>query len=996
MVIAYSAGGRIGFDRGDLRLWVRRGTDDTVDAEEAGMRALDRTYAAVVFDWDGTAVPDRRASARRLRTRLERLSGLGVHAVVVSGTHVGNVDGQLQARPAGPGELLLALNRGSELFRVTETGPRLLNRRVETEANARLLDRAATTVAAALRDRGLPVEIVSHRINRRKIDLIPEPAWADPPKAEIDRLVVAVGERVRRAGLGSLAEVVALATELARECGIADPRVTSDAKHVEVGLTDKADSMRAVLRCLDDLGVGADLVLVAGDEFGDLGGVPGSDSLLLVPEAEGATFVSVGREPAGVPVGVRHLGGGPTAFVGLLDGQIARARALRVPAASRDPTWTIVETGIDIARHAVSESLFTLTSGGVGLRGSVEETPEFGRPLVVASGVYVGPAVGDGLLAGPDVLDVVIDPAVEEDVRILDLRTGVLSRQETAPDGAPLRSLRFGSLLEPGVFAMRVEGGRGRLRTRRAVPKGWREVRSGGAGIGAAVRQSVRRGPETTAVERLVATDFATHRAPGRDRADERVARAAETGFERLLCGQRATWARRWRSVGVDIPDDPETELALRFALFHLWGVTGDGRRELAVGARGLTGNGYAGHVFWDADAFVLPALVTIDPAAAAAMVRYRLQRLGAARARACADGHRGARFPWESAREGTDVTPSVGYVGAEQVAILTGRMEEHITADVAWAVVRNAAWSRRRFLLTPSEGELLADTARYWQSRIRCDAERTGHIDGVIGPDEYHEDVDDNAFTNGMARWNLEAAARWAPATEEERQGWRETARRLVDGYDPATGLYEQFRGYFTLEPLLVTDLAPPPMAADVLAGRDRINHSQVVKQPDVLMLHHLVPEQTVPGSLAANLDFYGPRTAHGSSLSQAVVAGLEARAGRPDRALELLRASLRIDLDDVGGTTAAGVHIGACGGAWQAFLSGFLGAAVHDGALHLAPALPDDWPRLEARFRCLGSDVRVRVDPTALSVDASAPLRVHLEAGDRRTVIATSVENV
>jgi trehalose/maltose hydrolase-like predicted phosphorylase len=964
--------------------------------QEAAMRALDRTYAAVVFDWDGTAVPDRHASARRLRTRLERLSELGVHAAVVSGTHVGNVDGQLRARPTGPGELLLALNRGSELFEVTATGPSLLSRRVETEADARLLDRAATRVAAALRDRGLSVEIVSHRINRRKIDLIPEPAWADPPKSEIDQLVVAVEERVRRAGFGSLAEVVALATDLSRECGIERPRVTSDAKHVEVGLTDKADSMRAVLRHLDDRGVGGDLVLVAGDEFGDLGGVPGSDSLLLVPEAAGATFVSVGREPAGVPARVRHLGGGPPAFVGLLEEQIARARARRVPAVSRDPRWTVLETGVDVARHAVSESIFTLTSGGVGLRGSVEETPEFGQPLVVADGVYAGPGAGDGLLPGPDVLDVAIDPAVEEDVRVLDLRTGVLSREESDGDGPPVRSLRFASVPEPGVFAMRVEGGRGRLRNHRAGPEAWSEVRSRGAGIGAAVRQSVRRDPQTTSVERLVATEAAARRAPNRGRAEARLARVSETGFERLLCGQRAAWARRWQCVGVSIPDDPPTELALRFALFHLWGLTGDGRRELAVGARGLTGSGYAGHVFWDADAFVLPAMVTIDPAAAAAMVRYRLRRLGPARARACADGRRGARFPWESARDGTDVTPQVGHVGAEQVAILTGRMEEHITADVAWAVVRNAAWSRRRFQLTSSEGELLADTARYWQSRVRYDAQRVGHIDGVIGPDEYHEDVDDNAFTNGMARWNLEAAARWAPASEDEREGWREAARRLVDGYDPATGLYEQFRGYFALEPLLVTELAPPPVAADVLVGRDRIEQSQVIKQPDVLMLHQLVPEQTAPGSLVANLDFYGPRTAHGSSLSQAVVAGLEARAERPDRALELLRASLRIDLDDIGGTTAAGVHVGASGGAWQALLFGFLGAAVHDGVLRLAPNLPDAWPRLEVRFRCLGSDLRVRVDPTTVSVESTAPLKVHLEAGDRRSVTASSVENV
>ena len=345
---------------------------------------------------------------------------------------------------------------------------------------------------------------------------------------------------------------------------------------------------------------------------------------------------------------------------------------------------------------------------------------------------------------------------------------------------------------------------------------------------------------------------------------------------------------------------------------------------------------------------------------------------------------------------DGQDVTPASGYVGAEQVPIRTGLMEAHITADVAWSVVRNAAWSRPEFRLTAEEQSLLADTARYWESRIRYDAQGGGHIDGVIGPDEYHEDVDDDAFTNVMARWNLRAAALWAATRDDERQSWCRAAHRLADGYDPATGLYEQFRGYFGLEPQLVTEIAEPPVAADVLLGRDRISRSQVIKQPDVLMLHQLVPGETAANSLAPNLDFYGPRTAHGSSLSQSVMAQLEARAGRPGRALELLRNSLRIDLDDVGGTTAAGVHIGALGGAWQAFLFGFLGAQVRGGVLELAPALPDVWPRVEARFRCLGADVRVAIDDSTVRVDASGHLRVRIEAGSRRVATTTGVEFV
>ena len=137
----------------------------------------------MVFDWDGTAVADRHHSARRVRARIEQLSCHGVHAAVISGTHVDNIDGPLRARPKGPGQLLLALNRGSELFEVTTTGPRLIARRTETPEITRMLDQAAATITATLRARGLAVTMVSNRLNRRKIDLIPEPTWSDPPQS---------------------------------------------------------------------------------------------------------------------------------------------------------------------------------------------------------------------------------------------------------------------------------------------------------------------------------------------------------------------------------------------------------------------------------------------------------------------------------------------------------------------------------------------------------------------------------------------------------------------------------------------------------------------------------------------------------------------------------------------------------------------------------------------------------------------------------------------
>ena len=289
-------------------------------------QALDRCFGAVVFDWDGTAVPDRRADAGRLRRLVEELSEAGLDLAVITGTHVGNVDGQLAARPAGPGRLYLSVNRGSEVFGADGEGLHLVQRRVADAAEDAALDAAAAATVRELERRGAHAEIVSERLNRRKIDLIPEAGWADPPKARIGELLEAVEARLAAAGLRGLAEAVELAEAAAAAAGLPEPRVTSDAKHVEIGLTDKADAARWVLAELARRGTDPAEILIAGDEFGPLGGLPGSDSLLLVPEAAAATAISVGAEPTGTPAHVIPLEGGPERFLEVLADQLQRRR----------------------------------------------------------------------------------------------------------------------------------------------------------------------------------------------------------------------------------------------------------------------------------------------------------------------------------------------------------------------------------------------------------------------------------------------------------------------------------------------------------------------------------------------------------------------------------------------------------------------------------------------------------------------------------------------
>ncbi len=986
------------------RVLARRGATPTVPRRLPPI--LDRRFEAAVFDWDGTAVPDRRAHAGRIRHLVEALSRAGFDLAVVSGTHLENVDGQLAARPAGPGRLYLCLNRGSEVFAVGPAGPALVHRREATPEEEDALTAAALQVVTRLAERGMHADVVSGRLNRRKIDLIPEPRWADPPKARIAELAREVDGRLRSCGLAGLAEVAELARAAGREAGLRDPRVTSDVKHVEIGLTDKSDSMHWLREELARLGVGSDSLLIAGDEFGPVGGLPGSDSLLAVPELVAAATVSVGVEPAGVPAGVLALGGGPETFAGLLEDQLRRRGVGEIPRPALDPEWTLAIDGVHPMLERAHESLLTLADGSFGTSGSPLLAHPAAGPRVLAAGVYDGEGEASHLLACPVWTQLAGELADDAGLRrVLDLRAGILY-EESSGTGHELRALRFSSAARPGTVVLRAEGEgryvnrapslvppRGKRRTRRGRlgSAEWLQVKGANGGVTAAATDATSPGARCTQLERIGAYVSDPEWVPEPDRAVQKLVGAERAGFEQLLHEHREAWGSRWRDADVTIEGDPELQRDVRFALFHLLASAGESG-ETALGARGATGGAYRGHVFWDTDVFVLPFLAATRPAAARSLLEYRIRRLPAARKEARKAQLLGARFPWESARTGRDATPSHGRLrSGELVAIRTGELEEHIVADVAWAAACYVDWTGDEEFRDGPGLDLLRETARYWASRIRVDAEGRGHIDGVIGPDEYHEAVDDNAYTNVMARWNLGRAAAGGAADEAESAHWIALADGLVDGYDPSTGLYQQFAGFFDLEPLVIEEVAPSrPVAAEILLGRERLATSQVAKQADVLMLHHLVPEEVAPGSLRPNVLFYEPRTAHGSSLSPGVHAGLLARAGMLEDAVAALKLTSRIDLDDLTQTTAGGLHLAAMGSLWQALAFGFAGIRPAGAMLHVDPHLPAGWRALELRLRFRGSRVTVRLEHDAVFLQAEPAARFRV-GGRRSPVLAT-----
>ncbi len=635
------------------------------------------------------------------------------------------------------------------------------------------------------------------------------------------------------------------------------------------------------------------------------------------------------------------------------------------------------------ANRRVIEAVTTMSAGTVAWRGLPLGADDRDGDAPLAAGVFDDSPVPK-LLDGPPASWVIGDGRVGAPQHVtLDLYRGMVI-SVTWSDRCPTTMTQFASSAHPGLHIAEVEGpvdGSDDLASLLS-PSGSGVASSERGAIGCRAVCTTTNRPESVQVVRMTAT--ACHptetdevEVTATRRLDAVQARSADV----LRAEHEAVWAERWRLAANDLPEQLVIERRLRFAQYHLWCSSGDGD-EAAIGARGATGRAYRGHVFWDTDVFVVPALAAFAPERARAALRYRWNRLRAAKSRAHAEGRSGARFPWESADSGVEVAPTQGVdLHGQTVPIKTGAQEEHITADIAWSVLRYLEWTDDETMAAGPASDILAETARYWHSRIEIDSDGSGHLRGVIGPDEYHETVDDNAFTNVMARWNLRRSADFCEArgaaSPAECRSWRATADRLVDGFDRSTGVHEQFDGFFALDPITMSGLGRPPLAADALLGHERINDVQIIKQPDVLMLHHLVPGE-LASSFEHDLDFYLPRTAHGSSLSPAITASLLARAGRLDEARHWFDIALGMDLDDLSKTTAGGLHLATMGGVYQAYSQGFLGVVPTGGVLQIDPHVPEEWGTVTHRFLYRSIPIHLVASCEHLSLSCPVPIEV------------------
>ena len=459
--------------------------------------------------------------------------------------------------------------------------------------------------------------------------------------------------------------------------------------------------------------------------------------------------------------------------------------------------------------------------------------------------------------------------------------------------------------------------------------------------------------------------------------------------YEELLEESAARWTDYWskNDVRVDSPD-PMDQLGLRFALYHLNIMVKRDDPRVGIGAKGMTGEGYKGHSFWDTEMFLLPHYLLTDPPAARTLLEYRWRSLPGAFKKARENDWQGAMFPWESAwlTDG-EVTPLFGaadVVTGQSIPILTGMLEHHITADVAWAVWLYYLATGDDDFMEKFGCDLLVNTACFWASRLewKRDAGRF-EICNVIGPDEYKEHVDNNAFTNYLAAENLRVAslvigrmrrdwpAAWAAlsarhdltALAADFDGKRQ--KMYLPAPRPEDGLVPQNDQYLQLEQV---DLSRYKAQAGVSSIYEdyspaQMNKLMVSKQADLVMLLRVMPDLFDPETRRKNFLFYESRTLHDSSLSHGQHCVLAAWMGLDGMALDLYRHAAAIDLGPNPTSYDEGIHSASMGNVWQCAVCGFAGLRWEGGQLMLENHLPASWKSLEFTVEWRGARLAVRL---------------------------------
>jgi alpha,alpha-trehalose phosphorylase len=464
-------------------------------------------------------------------------------------------------------------------------------------------------------------------------------------------------------------------------------------------------------------------------------------------------------------------------------------------------------------------------------------------------------------------------------------------------------------------------------------------------------------------------------------RAERTLDRATSEGFEALLEQQQDFLDGFWDRSGVQIDPDPDRasvrqadlDQAIRFNLFQVLQATG--RAEgVGVPAKGLTGGGYEGHYFWDTEIYVLPFLVYTSPRVARNLLRFRFSFLDKARERARQVNQKGALFPWRTIN------------GEEASAYYAaGTAQYHINADIVYALRKYVLATGDEDFLYEYGVEVLVETARMWRDLGFYCENNAGKfsIAGVTGPDEYNTVVNNNVFTNLMARENLWYAAETIRRLLEERpehfaalvhetglsfsevEEWEEAAEAMCLPFDDKAGIHLQDDEFLDKKPWDFENTPPESYPLLLHYHPLVIYRHRVIKQADVVLAMFLLGDEFTQEQKKRNFDFYDPLTTGDSSLSVCVQSIMSCEIGYLDKALDYARYAALMDLADVGGNVKDGLHIASMGGTWMAMVYGFAGFRDYEGRFSFQPRLPGRMARIRFPLTLRGNLLDVDITP-------------------------------
>lgn len=454
--------------------------------------------------------------------------------------------------------------------------------------------------------------------------------------------------------------------------------------------------------------------------------------------------------------------------------------------------------------------------------------------------------------------------------------------------------------------------------------------------------------------------------------------------YNAQLAKQKEVWQAYWQQADIIIEGDDNAQVGVRYNIYQLRINASGHDSRYSIAAKGMTGFGYRGHIFHDTEIFMLPFFTYVLPNIARALLLYRYHLLPAARKKAASNGYAGAQYPWESTLDGEETTPSliVHPETGEVIPVLNGFIELHITSSIAHAFWEYWQITADDDFMRDYGAELLLSTALFWDSRAEKNEQRHDYeITNVIGPDEWHEHVNNNAHTNVMAQNNIKKALmafQWlktaAPSkaaaltkrldlTNERLAHMQDVQQQIRIPMDQKTNLFEQFDGFFKLPKLDLEKYKGRKDSYQGILGVENVQKYQIVKQADVLMMLTMLRQEFNTRTKKVNWDYYFPITDHdyGSSLTPALHAILGNELGHIDEAYQMFMKGALVDLKNLRGNTPEGIHAACSGAVWQAVIFGFAGLRVTDDGYTTSPHWPASWQRIAFQFKHKGETISV-----------------------------------